>query len=219
MLRPLCLHVPVIVVAVALGSTACHHAPPPASSPAPAVSDDAGRLARARADSIAAVPRARAAALARAAASRRDSIARDAARADSLRRAAEANSAADASARAQLTAPIHFDYNLAQILPTERATLDRKVALLAANRSVRVRIDGNADERGSDQYNVALGMRRATEVRHYLTERGIDSTRIAVTSNGEERPVCTDHDESCWSRNRRDEFVIVAGGDRITVVR
>ena len=72
---------------------------------------------------------------------------------------------------------------------------------------------------GSDEYNLALGMQRAVQTRRYLTERGIDSTRITIASNGEERPVCAEHEESCWNRNRRAEFTIVAGGDRITAAR
>ena len=70
---------------------------------------------------------------------------------------------------------------------------------------------GNADERGSDEYNQALGMRRAQIARKYLIDHGIDAGRIDISSNGEEKPVCQAHDESCWSQNRRDEFVIVAG--------
>lgn len=197
-----------LLTAASVLAAACHRTPAvvaPATRPA---SDDAARLARARADSVA-----------RADAARRDSAARANARADSLRRAEEAMRAAEANARVQLTAPIHFDFDRAEILSSERSLLDQKASILAANRSIRLRIDGNADERGSDEYNLALGMHRAAQARRYLTERGIDSTRIAIASNGEERPVCSEHEESCWSRNRRADFVIVAGGERITAAR
>jgi peptidoglycan-associated lipoprotein len=194
----------VMVTVGGLSAAACHRSQPVTAPLARPTNDDGARLARARADSIA-----------RADAARRDSLAR----ADSLRRAAEAAREAEANARAQLLTPIHFEFDRAEILPPERSLLDRKAAMLSANRSIRVRIEGNADERGSDEYNLALGMRRAAETRRYLTERGIDSLRIAITSNGEERPVCSEHEESCWSRNRRAEFVIIAGGDRITAAR
>jgi peptidoglycan-associated lipoprotein len=90
--------------------------------------------------------------------------------------------------------------------------MDRKAAILAANPAVRLTVAGHADERGSDEYNLALGMRRAGEARRYLIARGIQEARLTVTSEGEERPTCRETDESCWARNRRDEFA-VAGGD------
>ncbi len=96
--------------------------------------------------------------------------------------------------------------------PDQRAVLDSKLPVLKANPGVRIRIDGNADERGSDEYNLALGMRRAQATRKYLIDSGIDAGRIDVASNGEEKPVCQGHDEDCWKQNRRDEFVIIAGG-------
>ena len=76
----------------------------------------------------------------------------------------------------------------------------------------RSRLEGHADERGSDAYNVALGMRRAQAAKQYLVDHGIDASRIDVTSYGEERPVCQEHDDACWSKNRRVETVITAGG-------
>lgn len=183
---------------------ACHHAQPVvAARPIPANADSL-RLARARADSIA-----------RAEAARRDSIAR----ADSLRRAGEAMRIEVANARRTLTTPIHFAFDRSEIESGDRALLDQKAAILTANHSVQLRIEGNADERGSDEYNLALGMRRASEARRYLTERRIDSTRLAIASNGEERPVCQTHEESCWAQNRRDAFVITSGGDRIAMRR
>jgi len=178
---------------------ACHHAPPvAAATPAPAPvrqagasNDDGGRA-------------------------RRDSLAR--AREDSIRRA-EAERLAAENARQALTAPIHFALDHAEIEPADQSLLDRKASILTANRALQVRIEGNADERGSDEYNLALGMRRAATARRYLGEHGVDTTRLSVISNGEEHPVCQGHDESCWQQNRRDEFVITAGGDHLTAMR
>jgi peptidoglycan-associated lipoprotein len=195
------------LVTASIAVAGCHHAPPVAAPVAVATNDDAAARARARADSIA-----------KADAARRDSIARANARADSLRRAEDASRAA-AAARAQLLEPIHFELDRAEILASDRTLLDQKASILTANQSLRIRIDGNADERGSDEYNLALGMRRAAQARHYLSDRGIDSMRVAIASNGEEKPLCTDHEESCWSRNRRAEFVIVSGGERLTAAR
>ena len=118
-------------------------------------------------------------------------------------------------AREALLAPVYFDFDRSELRPDQRAVLDSKLPVLKANPGVRIRIEGNADERGSDEYNLALGMRRAQATRKYLIDNGILADRIDVASNGEEKPVCQEHEESCWSQNRRDEFVIVAGGDNL----
>jgi peptidoglycan-associated lipoprotein len=122
-------------------------------------------------------------------------------------------------AREALLAKVYFDFDRSELRDDQRAILDSKLPVLQANPNVRIRIEGNADERGSDEYNQALGMRRAQTARKYLIDHGIDGGRIDISSNGEERPVCQQHDESCWSQNRRDEFVIVAGGDRLVAPR
>lgn len=117
-----------------------------------------------------------------------------------------------------ITAPIYFDFDKSDIRPDAAATLDRKIPWLQANPGMRIRIEGNADERGSDEYNLALGQRRAASAKRYLVEHGIDASRFDLVSYGEERPVCTDHNEDCWQRNRRDDFVIVTiGADNIVV--
>ncbi len=119
---------------------------------------------------------------------------------------------------AAITAPIYFDFDKSDIRTDAAATLDRKIPWLTANPGMRIRIEGNADERGSDEYNLALGQRRAAAAKRYLVERGIDTSRFDLVSYGEERPVCTEHDETCWQRNRRDDFVIVTiGSDTIVV--
>jgi peptidoglycan-associated lipoprotein len=114
---------------------------------------------------------------------------------------------------ANLSRAVYFDYDKADIRADQRATLDAKGAIMRANPGLRIRIEGHADERGSDEYNLALGMRRAQQSKQYLVDNfDIDAARIAITSFGEERPVCQQQDESCWGRNRRDEFAVTAGG-------
>jgi peptidoglycan-associated lipoprotein len=122
---------------------------------------------------------------------------------------------ADTSA---ITAPIYFDFDKSTIRPDAAATLDRKVPWLQANPGMRIRIEGNADERGSDEYNLALGQRRAASAKRYLVDHGIAADRFDLVSYGEERPVCTEHNEACWQQNRRDDFRIVTiGSDRIVI--
>jgi peptidoglycan-associated lipoprotein len=191
-------------VVVLIVAAACHRSPPAVASRPSGPNADSLRLAHARADSIA-----------RADAARRDSMARAGARADSIRRAAEAMRLASETARHTITAPVHFAFNQSDIDSNDRGLLGQKAAILLAHRAVQLRIEGNADERGSDEYNLALGMRRASAVRRYLMDHGVDSTRLALTSNGEERPVCQGHEESCWAQNRRVEFVITAGDNQI----
>lgn len=180
----------------------------PAVAPTPVAVDSTAirdSIARARADSIAREQ-------ARADSMRR---AQEAADAENARRAAEAAAAAAASLRTTLTTVVHFDFDQSNLRSDAQAALDAKLPILQANTGARIRIEGHADERGSDEYNQALGMRRATAAKQYLTSKGIDASRIDVASFGEERPVCQDHNEGCWSQNRRDEFVIVAGGDNL----
>ena len=117
-----------------------------------------------------------------------------------------------------ITGPIYFDFDKSTIRPDAAATLDAKVPWLQANPGMRIRIEGNADERGSDEYNLALGQRRAASAKRYLVDHGIAADRFDLVSYGEERPVCTEHNEACWQQNRRDDFRIVTiGSDRIVV--
>jgi peptidoglycan-associated lipoprotein len=119
---------------------------------------------------------------------------------------------------AAITGPIYFDFDKSTIRPDAAATLDRKIPWLQANPGMRIRIEGNADERGSDEYNLALGQRRAASAKRYLVDHGIAADRFDLVSYGEERPVCTEHNEACWQQNRRDDFRIVTiGSDRIVV--
>ena len=117
-----------------------------------------------------------------------------------------------------ITGPIYFDFDKSTIRPDAAATLDAKLPWLQANPGMRIRIEGNADERGSDEYNLALGQRRAASAKRYLVDHGIAADRFDLVSYGEERPVCTEHNEACWQQNRRDDFRIVTiGSDRIVV--
>src|SRR5216117_2186938 len=117
--------------------------------------------------------------------------------------------------RALLGTMIHFDYDKAIIRGGDAAVLDQKVAILQANPGLRIRISGHCDERGSDEYNLALGNRRATASKQYVVSHGIDAGRIETVSYGEERPLAQGHDEAAWAQNRRDEFEIIAGGDAL----
>ncbi len=114
---------------------------------------------------------------------------------------------------------IHFDYDQDAIKPEDRPILDRKADILRANPALRVRISGHADERGSDEYNLVLGNRRAVAAKEYLIGKGIDASRIDVTSLGEERPIDPASNETAWAKNRRDEFEIIGGGDRLVAPR
>lgn len=118
-----------------------------------------------------------------------------------------------------LTAPVFFDYDRAEIRPDARAVLDLKLRWLQANPDLRLRLEGNADERGTTAYNYPLGTERALAVHDYLVARGIAANRIEVVSHGDLRPACTNSPASdeCHQINRRVEFTIVSGGERLRV--
>jgi peptidoglycan-associated lipoprotein len=134
---------------------------------------------------------------------------------DSARRAREAEEARLreelARLRSTLEQMVFFDYDIAQIRSDARTTLDAKVPILRQRSDIRLLIEGHADERGSIEYNLALGMRRAENVRSYLVNFGIPADRLDVATYGEERPISTGSDESAFARNRRAEFRIIAG--------
>ena len=187
-----------LVVAVALAS-ACSRDPEPVLTPEPTVNQDSIDAAnRAREDSI------------NAARAREDSINRARLAAEEAARNAAARIA---ELRNTIMAPIYFDYDSDALSADASAGLDMKLRILNANSGVRLRISGHADERGSDEYNLALGQRRAAAAKRYLTQRGIADDRIEIISFGEERPAVQGADESAYQQNRRDEFEITAGGD------
>jgi peptidoglycan-associated lipoprotein len=111
----------------------------------------------------------------------------------------------------ELGVMVYFDVSSAKLQPAGRMALDRKVTILNSNPTVRLRIAGASDERGSVQYNRALGNRRAVAVMHYLVEKGIDPARLNQATSGEESPLDSGRGETAWARNRRVEFVIVSG--------
>ncbi len=133
---------------------------------------------------------------------------------DAERRAREAAAAA-AKLRTDLADLIHFDFDKADVRTSDQGILDRKAAILGANTAVRLRIAGHCDERGSDEYNLALGNRRAASAKRYLTGKGVDEGRLDVVSYGKERPLDQGHSEDAWAKNRRDEFEITAGADNL----
>jgi peptidoglycan-associated lipoprotein len=187
-----------VLLALAVASlAACRKKPQPAPAPAPTqtttttttVNEDSIRRVREREQFV------------------RDSIAR--ANAD--------RDARLAAARTALTAPVFFDYDMAEIRSDARSTLEAKLPILTANPAIRLRIQGHTDSRGSDEYNLALGSRRAASVKSFLSERGVDAGRMEIVSFGKERPTCTEEEEGCWSRNRRAEFELTAGGQQITL--
>ena len=112
---------------------------------------------------------------------------------------------------ASLTTTIQFEFDEYDLDAAARSVLDQKIQIMNGNSQVRIRATGHADDRGSDEYNLALGQRRAAAAKRYLTQNGIDPTRVEIWSLGEENPACTVSSDDCWSRNRRVEFEIISG--------
>ena len=183
---------------------ACHKKPAPEPTPAatPVAGPNADSIRRAQED---AARRAAADADAR---RRADSIA-------AANASRNNDGATAASLRSALTATVHFDLDQADLRAEDKALLDAKVPILQANPTVMIRIGGHTDERGSDEYNLALGQRRAAAAKAYLVQHGIADSRIETISYGEERPVAQGSDEGAWAQNRRAEFEITAGGQTL----
>ena len=151
---------------------------------------------------------------------RLDSIAR----AEAARNAAGAAAAAAAAAGPATTAPlnssersvianvIYFDLDESALADESRSALEAKAPVLLRHADLRIRITGHADERGSDEYNLALGLRRAAEAKRYLAALGIPEDRVEIVTLGEERPAVEGSTEEAWALNRRAEFEIIAGG-------
>jgi peptidoglycan-associated lipoprotein len=166
----------------------------PAPAPAPVGPDTAG-FAQRRADSLAALAAQR--------------------RADSLAAANAANSrdaAASADRRTQeeltniLAQRVYFDFDRDQLRDDATATLDAKAAVLLANPNVSLVVTGHTDERGTAEYNLALGQRRAASVKRYLASRGIADGRVTTQSMGDSQPAAAGSDENAYQQNRRAEF-------------
>jgi peptidoglycan-associated lipoprotein len=103
---------------------------------------------------------------------------------------------------------VYFDFDRYEIRTADKGTLDENARWLKTNQSALLLIEGHADERGTNEYNLALGERRAKATRDYLVSVGIEAGRITVISYGEERPICSDKNEACWTKNRRAHFLV-----------
>ena len=101
-----------------------------------------------------------------------------------------------------------FDFNKSDIRPDAREALSKTAEFLRSYPDVRVTIEGHCDERGSTEYNLGLGERRAQATKQFLVSLGVPAERMETVSFGKERPFCTDHDEACWQQNRRGHFVM-----------
>jgi peptidoglycan-associated lipoprotein len=103
---------------------------------------------------------------------------------------------------------IYFDFDKATLTPAAQDNLLRKAEWLRDNSDVTVTVEGHCDARGTNEYNLALGDRRAESAKAFLVDLGIAASRITTISYGEERPVCSQRNEECWAKNRRDNFVV-----------
>ena len=205
-----------LCVFASLSLAACRKPLPPT---APVAADSAA--VRAHADSLTAQARrdslvrvSRADSLARL---RADSVARavarsraDSVRAQVLRDSADAAallaSGLDSAGNAVFVQTLYFETDKSDITAAAQALLDRKIAILRANPRLEVQVEGHCDDRGPDEYNLALGNRRAAAVKRDLVEHGIADGRVTIISYGEERPAVPGSNEDAWTRNRRAEF-------------
>jgi len=102
---------------------------------------------------------------------------------------------------------IHFDFNDFTVRPQDGGILRTNATWLTDHAKARVQVEGHCDERGSEDYNIALGAKRAQAAKDYLVTLGVAAERVSTISYGKELPLCTEHEESCWARNRRAHFV------------
>lgn len=124
---------------------------------------------------------------------------------DALRRGEKPTTAAGSALK-----EIYFDFDRYDLSGDARTTLKTAGDWLRSNPSVRVEIEGHSDERGTSEYNLALGAKRAQAAKDYLVSLGVAVGRLSTVSYGEEIPVCREHNDGCWSKNRRDRFVALA---------
>jgi peptidoglycan-associated lipoprotein len=118
-------------------------------------------------------------------------------------------SLADLNAKGVL-GDVFFAYDSSELTPEARATIQKNTDYMKRWTSTKVVVEGHADSRGTNEYNLALGERRADVTRDYMVSLGIPTDRLTIVSKGEEEPVCTDEGESCWQRNRRGKFIFTA---------
>ena len=186
---------PAVVLAAVLA--ACSSNDPPAEPPGPS-GPTAEELERMRQDSIAA------------------------AEAEAARLAAQRQAELDRQRLMErdrligiLEQRVFFEYDQSSLTPAAESALRQKVEILRDWPQVQIRVEGNADERGSTEYNLALGSRRAAGVVEFLVGFGLDEGRFSTVSYGEERPLVPESTEAAWSQNRRADFVITSGRDSI----
>jgi len=106
---------------------------------------------------------------------------------------------------------VHFDFDKYAIRSRDAEILDANARWLRANKDAQVLIEGHCDERGTEEYNLALGDRRAKATVDYLVAQGIAPARLVTISYGKERPLCSEHNEACWAKNRRAHFLVKRG--------
>jgi peptidoglycan-associated lipoprotein len=183
--------IPLALAAVLMGcggSQAALKSPPPAPEQRPQASD-AAREAKERAEA--------------------ERIAREEAERAAREAEEKARVEAEATAReARTFENIYFDYDRYNIRDDQKPTLARHVERLKANPDFKVTIEGHCDERGTIEYNMALGQKRADSAKKFLVKTGIDAKQLTTISYGKERPVDPGHDETAWARNRRAEFKV-----------
>jgi peptidoglycan-associated lipoprotein len=106
--------------------------------------------------------------------------------------------------------PVYFDFDQSFIRDDAKSVMKANAEWLRANPKAKIRIEGNCDERGTIEYNQVLGQRRAANAKQYLTSLGVSGGRISLISYGKEKSTCNEHDETCWQKNRKDDFVVMA---------
>ena len=112
-----------------------------------------------------------------------------------------------------LLCDVYFDFDKAELKAESRERLARNAEWLKSHPEFQVAIEGHCDDRGTNEYNLALGERRASSARDYLVTLGVAAARVRTLSYGEERPVCTQENENCWWQNRRAHFVVTGRGN------
>ncbi len=127
-------------------------------------------------------------------------------KAEEARRLAAEKQAAFNRAAADALRDIHFDFDKSEIKADDRSQLQKISEFLRAYPAVKVEIQGHCDERGTNEYNLALGNRRASAAMHYLMALGSAEQKFTLISYGKEKPLCTESNEACWSKNRRAHF-------------
>ena len=192
--------IPIATLALLMGTVACQKPAPAPTGPTQAELDAAKKAADEEAARKAAAEEAARKAAAEAAAKK---AAEEAA---AKKAAEEAAAAAFKAAADKALVNIHFDFDKSDIKEADRALLQGIADFMKAYPQAKVEIQGHCDERGTNEYNLALGNRRAAAALAYLKTLGVDEARFTTISYGKEKPLCTEAKEACWSQNRRGEF-------------